>query len=219
MRRRKNSQQPNLKCVRVMVMGKDGVGKTALIVRYLTRRYIHEYDKTLESTYRHHLQIENEFIYLDLMDTAGENNQSKLERCLSNGDMFLLLYSIVDHASFDEVARIARYIKDHKYQEARLLILIGNKRDLGHIRKVDETEGSALAQELDCPFYEISVSECDGYKEVSDMVYMCLKKYLQNDKQDMTKARVASSTSSLIKMKDGWMRKAGAMRRKSVTTL
>lgn len=28
MRRRKNSQQPNLKSVRVMVMGKDGVGKT-----------------------------------------------------------------------------------------------------------------------------------------------------------------------------------------------
>lgn len=134
--------------------------------------------------------------------------------------MFLLLYSIVDHSSFDEVARIARYIKDHKYQEARLLILIGNKRDLEHIRQVDETEGSNLAQELDCPFYEISVSECDGYKEVSDMVYMCLKKYLQNDKQD-TKARAVSplSTSSLIKMKDGWMRKAGAMRRKSVTTL
>jgi len=28
MRRRKNSQQPNLKSVRVMVMGQDGVGKT-----------------------------------------------------------------------------------------------------------------------------------------------------------------------------------------------
>lgn len=134
--------------------------------------------------------------------------------------MFLLLYSIVDHASFDEVARIARYIKEHKYQETRLLILIGNKRDLEHIRKVDETEGSALAQELDCPFYEISVSECDGYKKVSDMVYMCLKKYLEHDKPE-AKARAAStlSTSSLIKMKDGWMRKAGAMRRKSVSTL
>ena len=143
-----------------------------------------------------------------------------MERCITSGDMFLVLYSIGDHASFDEAARIGRYIKTHKLIEHRL-ILIGNKKDLEHIRQVDETEGSELAQELDCPFYEISVSECDGYKEVSEMVYSCLKKYLKSgEKPEPPRPRtpnMLATTSSLIRMKEGWMRKAG--RRKSVSTL
>lgn len=143
-----------------------------------------------------------------------------MERCVSGGDVFLLLYSIDDHTSFNEAARIGRFVKHQKLSVHRI-ILIGNKRDLEHVRQVDETEGSKLAQELDCPFYEISVSECDGYKVVSEMVYGCLKKYLQNgDKPEAPRSRTPNmlmTTSSLIKMKEGWMKKAG--RRKSVSTL
>ncbi|XP_032240130.2 ras-related and estrogen-regulated growth inhibitor [Nematostella vectensis] len=223
MRKRKNSQQPDVKAVRVMVMGQDGVGKTALVVRYLTRRFIGEYDTTLESTHRHPLTLGNDFIYIDLMDTAGENSDAKLERCLSCGDMFLILYSIVDRTSFDEASRIARYLKWRKFPETGVLILIGTKRDLGHLREIDETEGSELAEELECPFYELSASEYEGYTDVCDMVYTCLKKYLKSDRKtaptNAPATPTSTPTSSLSKMKEGLMRKTGAMRRKSVTAL
>ncbi|EDO42750.1 predicted protein [Nematostella vectensis] len=222
MRKRKNSQQPDVKAVRVMVMGQDGVGKTALVVRYLTRRFIGEYDTTLGDSGQYPV------IYpivksMSYHHYSCQNSDAKLERCLSCGDMFLILYSIVDSTSFDEASRIARYLKWRKFPETGVVILIGTKRDLGHLREIDETEGSELAEELECPFYELSASEYEGYTDVCDMVYTCLKKYLKSDRKtaptNAPATPTSTPTSSLSKMKEGLMRKTGAMRRKSVTAL
>lgn len=43
-----NNIEEENKVIRAAVLGKDGVGKTAFTVRLLTRRYIGEYDGTLE---------------------------------------------------------------------------------------------------------------------------------------------------------------------------
>ena len=130
--------------------------------------------------------------------------------------MFLVLYSITNRSSFDEAARIGRYIRERKTNgNSVLIILIGTKRDLEHLREVDETEGSDLSQELECPFYEISVSSSDGYKEVSDMLYGSVRQYLRNEKNDGNDKR--TQPSSLSKMKEGLIKRTGSFRRKSVT--
>lgn len=216
MRKRKTSHQPNFKATRAVVLGKDGVGKSALIVRFLTRRFITEYDQTLESTWRHHMELDNEYIYVDLMDTAGENSETKLNCCLARGDIFLVLYSITDRASFEEATRIGRHIRERKTNgNSVMLILIATKRDLEHFREIDETEGSDLSQELECPFYEISVSSCDGYKEVTDILQTSVRQFLRNEKNCITDKR--HPPSSLSKMKEGLIKRTGSFRRKSVT--
>jgi len=216
MRRRKTSHQPNFKAARAVVLGQDGVGKSALIVRFLTRRFITEYDQTLESTWRHHMEVDSEYIYVDLIDTAGENSEEKLDSCLARGDIFLVLYSITDRLSFGEATRIGRYIRERKTNgNSVMIILIGTKKDLEHFREVDETEGSDLSQELECPFYEISVSSSDGYKEVSDMLYGSIKQYLRNEKNGTSDKR--NPPSSLTKMKEELIKRTGSFRRKSVS--
>ena len=135
-----------------------------------------------------------------------------MERCAVHGDMFLILYSITDRSSFEEADRIASFLKERKNVDTALLILVGTKRDLGHLREVDESEGSTLAHQIECPFYEISISECDGYKEVTEMLHSCLKAFLRRDKSIVEKQR-----SSLMKMKEGLIRKTGSLRKKSVT--
>jgi len=217
MRKRKTSHQPNFKAARVIVLGQDGVGKSALIVRFLTRRFITEYDQTLESTWRHHMEVDSEYIYVDLMDTAGENSETKLDSCLARGDIFFILYSITDRASFDEAARIGRHIRERKTNgNSVMLILIGTKRDLEHFREVDETEGSDLSQELECTFYEISVSSSDGYKEVSEMLYDSVRRYFRNEKNCPQNDK-RNPPSSLSKMKEGLIKRTGSFRRKSVS--
>uniref|UniRef100_A0A3B3DT39 small monomeric GTPase n=1 Tax=Oryzias melastigma TaxID=30732 RepID=A0A3B3DT39_ORYME len=44
----------------------------ALVVRFLTRRFIWEYDPTLESTYRHQASIDDEVVTMEILDTAGQ---------------------------------------------------------------------------------------------------------------------------------------------------
>lgn len=97
-----------------------------------------------------------------------------------------------------------------------MLILIGTKRDLEHLREVDETEGSDLSQELECPFYEISVSSSDGYKEVSEMLHGSLRQYLRNEK-NCPQMDKRNQPSSLSKMKEGLIKRTGSFRRKSVS--
>ncbi|KAK3738836.1 hypothetical protein QZH41_004377 [Actinostola sp. cb2023] len=149
----------------------------ALTVRFMTRRFIGEYDRTLESTYRHMLQIENEDVLVDIMDTAGENTDVKIRRSTRRGDLFIILYSIVDRSSFDEAQSIARYIKDHRSGiESMSIVIVATKKDLDHLRRVDIEEGIAFSNELDCTFYEVSISE--GYNEVHDLLKELLKRVL-----------------------------------------
>ncbi|CAH2278604.1 Ras-related and estrogen-regulated growth inhibitor, partial [Pelobates cultripes] len=58
--------------VKVAIFGRAGVGKSALVVRFLTKRFIWEYDPTLESTYRHQATIDDETVSMELLDTAGQ---------------------------------------------------------------------------------------------------------------------------------------------------
>uniref|UniRef100_A0A8C5WQU7 small monomeric GTPase n=1 Tax=Laticauda laticaudata TaxID=8630 RepID=A0A8C5WQU7_LATLA len=44
----------------------------ALVVRFLTKRFIWEYDPTLESTYRHQATIDDEVVSMEILDTAGQ---------------------------------------------------------------------------------------------------------------------------------------------------
>lgn len=163
------------------------------------------------------MEVDSEYIYVDLMDTAGENSETKLDGCLSRGDIFLVLYSITDRASFEEAARIGRHIRDRKTSgNSVILLLIGTKRDLEHFREVDETEGSDLSQELECPFYEVSVSSSDGYKEVSDMLYGSVRQFLRNEKNCLQNDK-KNQPSSLSKMKEGLIKRTGSFRRKSVS--
>lgn len=135
---------------------------------------------------------------------------------MARGDIFLVLYSITDRLSFDEATRIGRYIRERKTNgNSVIIILIGTKKDLEHFREVDETEGSDLSQELECPFYEISVSSSDGYKEVSDMLYGSVKQYLRIDKNGASDKR--NQPSSLTKMKEELIKRTGSFRRKSVS--
>lgn len=49
----------------------------ALVVRFITRRYIGEYDPNLEKVYTFHTVMDNEMVYFEILDTAGQPHVSK----------------------------------------------------------------------------------------------------------------------------------------------
>nr|CAH7717373.1 unnamed protein product [Callosobruchus chinensis] len=55
-----------------MVLGQSGIGKSAMVVRFITKRYIGEYDPTLEKIYTFHTVMDNEMVYFEILDTAGQ---------------------------------------------------------------------------------------------------------------------------------------------------
>ncbi|PFX24843.1 ras-related and estrogen-regulated growth inhibitor-like [Stylophora pistillata] len=185
--------------VHAVVLGLDGVGKSALTVRFLTRRFIGEYDGSLEMTYRHHMTLDGQYLALEIMDTAGENTAQKLEKCASFGDVFFILFSITDRFSFLEAKRLGKYIrkvKDNDYT----MILVGTKTDLSRYRRVSRNEGFELAKEIGSVFCEISISE--GFVETNSLLNDSLRLQLSNktDQENGDKEK----SGPLSRMKEGF---------------
>ncbi|XP_032804815.1 ras-related and estrogen-regulated growth inhibitor-like isoform X1 [Petromyzon marinus] len=161
------------RAARLVVLGQSGVGKTAMTVRFITRRFIGEYDPTLETIYRHSTGIDGEMVQFEILDTAGqEEDNMLLEEKIKWGEGFLIAYSVTDRCSFDEVMRL-RFLVNHAHACGRRgpsaadpppALVVANKRDLQFDRMVSVAEGEALAAALRCPFAEVSAR--DSYEEV-----------------------------------------------------
>ncbi|XP_006862877.1 PREDICTED: ras-related protein Rap-2c isoform X2 [Lipotes vexillifer] len=123
---------------KVVVLGSGGVGKSALTVQFVTGTFIEKYDPTIEDFYR------------------TEQFASMRDLYIKNGQGFILVYSLVNQQSFQDIKPMRDQIVRVKRYEKVPLILVGNKVDLEPEREVMSSEGRALAQEWGCPFMETS---------------------------------------------------------------
>ncbi|XP_041351233.1 ras-related and estrogen-regulated growth inhibitor-like [Gigantopelta aegis] len=162
---RKITGMKKSKTFRVAVLGQDGVGKTAFTVRFLTRRFIGDYDPTLEQIYHCKRVVRDTMVEFAVLDTAGPNTKDHLEDSIKWADAFVLLYSVADRCSFIECHRIKFIITNTKpgylsshHSSSAPVFLVGNQSDRIWDRMVTAKEGQSAAVGMGCnAFYEISV--------------------------------------------------------------
>ncbi|NP_001002494.1 ras-related and estrogen-regulated growth inhibitor-like protein [Danio rerio] len=157
--------------IKVAVLGSEGVGKSALIVRFLTRRFIGEYASSSECIYRKRMSIDARQLNLELHDPCSQpcDGKSTLNEQIHWADGFVVVYDISDRSSFLTAKAIVHLIRElhlgaTKRDSDSVIFLVGNKQDLCHMREVDREEGQKLASESRCQFYELSAAE--HYQEV-----------------------------------------------------
>ncbi|KAK1168772.1 ras-related and estrogen-regulated growth inhibitor [Acipenser oxyrinchus oxyrinchus] len=178
--------------VKLAVFGRAGVGKSALVVRFLTKRFIWEYDPTLESTYRHQANIDDDVVTMEILDTAGPEDLLQREGHMRWGEGFVIVYDITDRGSFDEVVPLKNFLDEIKKPKNVTLVLVGNKADLEHARQVSTEEGEKLATELACAFYECSA--CTGDGSIHEAFYELCRE-VRRRKMVQGKTRRRSSTT------------------------
>ncbi|XP_026096705.1 ras-related and estrogen-regulated growth inhibitor-like protein [Carassius auratus] len=148
----------------ILLLGAVNVGKSALTVRFLTRRFIGEYGD-IESIYSHTDKIDGRDICFNIWDSLcpqnGEVSRYISDRQLQWADGYILVYSICDRASFNVVRQQVQCIRQAKQKLASTaqIMIVGNKRDLQHRRTVSSEEGRLLALSTDCGFFEVSAAE------------------------------------------------------------
>lgn len=73
-------------------------------------------------------------------------------------DAVVLVYSVTDRRSFDLIGQLHQLVT--RAGGANMpVILLANKVDLLHLRRVDSQQGPSLAGTLGCSFYDVSASE------------------------------------------------------------
>nr|XP_032829866.1 ras-related and estrogen-regulated growth inhibitor-like [Petromyzon marinus] len=154
----------------IAVMGTSQVGKSALTVRFLTRRFIGEYCN-IEAVYTHCVAAtQGDAVLLNIWDCPCREDErrpwaSGHESRITWADAFLLVYSVCDRDSFNAALQMAQALRDARRPAGRaarapaVVVVVGNKRDLQHARAVGTQEARALTAALGCGFFETSAAE------------------------------------------------------------
>ena len=76
-------------------------------------------------------------VSITVLDTAGQEEFSAMrEQYMRSGEGFLLVYSVADRSSFDELPRLHRQILRVKDRDEFPMLMVANKADLQHQRMV-----------------------------------------------------------------------------------
>lgn len=178
---------------KICVLGCAGVGKSALVVRFLTKRFIWEYDPTLECTYKHQAVVDDEQVSMEILDTAGQEWTIHRDGHVRWADGFVIVYAVNDRHSFEELSHIKQNIDDIKKTNA-LCVLVSNKNDLLHEIHVPNSEGERLSTDWACAFFETSAS--DGGDEIPELFYE-LHREIRRRKMIDNKPRRRSSAAQM----------------------
>lgn len=142
---------------KIVVVGGGGVGKSAITIQFIQSYFVTDYDPTIEDSYTKQCVIDDVVAKLDILDTAGQEEFSAMrEQYMRSGEGFLLVYSVADRSSFDELPRLHRQILRVKDRDEFPMLMVANKADLQHQRMVSSEEGQSLARQLKVPYLECS---------------------------------------------------------------
>jgi GTPase KRas protein len=170
---------------KVVVFGSGGVGKSSVTLRFVTDTFSSEYLPTIEDCYRKNCFVDGKTAFLDILDTAGQEEYSALrDQWVREGKAFLLVYSVTSRQTFEEIPQFRERILIVNEDEVVPMVLVGNKIDLEGERKVSSEEGRQLAKEYgNIPFVECSALKGTNCDEVFYAAVREIRKMDQNHKK------------------------------------
>jgi small GTP-binding protein len=162
---------------RAVVLGAGGVGKSALVIRYITDNFIEDYDPTIEDSYRKNYSIDGVSGILEIVDTAGQEGfGTLLDQWIRRGKGFVLVYSITSLQSFEQAVKFRDSILSIKENDDVPIVLVGNKCDLESQRKVSTQRAKELAEQWKCAFLETSAKEKINTSQVFTEIVKTIRK-------------------------------------------
>lgn len=153
---------------KLVVFGSGGVGKSSIVLRFVTGTFSSEYIPTIEDCYRKTCPVDQKTAFLDILDTAGQEEYIALrDQWVREGSAFILVYSVLSRQTFEEIPNFRDRILLVKEDETIPMVLVGNKIDLETERQVTSEEGRELASEYGgVPFVECSALKALNCDEV-----------------------------------------------------
>ncbi|KAJ3444967.1 ras-like protein [Anaeramoeba flamelloides] len=141
----------------LVLLGSGGTGKSSITVQLCYNRFVSNYDSTIEDIHRKQCEIDEEVAFLEILDTAGQEDYATMRPSyIRSGEGFLLVYSVTDRESFDLIKILRDEILMVKDSTKEPIVIAANKIDLETSRKVSTDEGKELAESIGCQYVETS---------------------------------------------------------------
>ncbi|KAM6936624.1 RAB11a, member RAS oncogene family, like [Lycodopsis pacificus] len=142
---------------KVVLIGDSGVGKSNLLSRFTRNEFNLESKSTIGVEFAtRSIQVEGKTVKAQIWDTAGQERYRAITSAYYRGAVgALLVYDIAKHLTYENAERWLKELQDHADTNI-VIMLVGNKSDLRHLRAVPTDEAKALAEKHGLSFLETS---------------------------------------------------------------
>ena len=173
---------------KVVMLGSGAVGKSAITVQMVSGHFLSSYDPTIEDSYRTTINVNNQDIILNILDTAGQEEFYALrDQYMRSGDGYIIVFSITSVTSFLEVNAIKEQLNivlDTDDNTLIPIILVGNKCDLEEYRQVQSSDAQRLAEEWRVKYFETSAKNKTNINRIFEELVYLIEANNQNNIQN-----------------------------------
>ncbi|GER43045.1 RAB GTPase homolog A1F [Striga asiatica] len=161
---------------KLVLIGDSGVGKSNLLSRFARNEFSLESKSTIGVEFAtRSIRVDDKIIKAQIWDTAGQERYRAITSAYYRGAVgALLVYDVTRHVTFENVERWLKELRDHTDQNI-VIMLVGNKADLRHLRAVSTEDGQAFAEKEKTYFMETSALESmnveNSFTEVLTQIY------------------------------------------------
>lgn len=161
---------------KLVLIGDSGVGKSNLLSRFARNEFSLDSKSTIGVEFATRtIGVEDKVIKAQIWDTAGQERYRAITSAYYRGAVgALLVYDVTRHVTFENVERWLKELRDHT-GENTVIMLVGNKADLRHLRAVSVEDGHAFAEKEKTYFMETSALESmnveNAFTEVLTQIY------------------------------------------------
>lgn len=139
------------------MIGDSGVGKSNILGRFTRNEFNIESKSTIGVEFATRtVTVDGKTIKAQIWDTAGQERYRAITSAYYRGAVgALLMYDITKPETYEHVSRWLDELKDHADPQI-VVMLVGNKCDLKHLRAIPTEEAKAFATEKNLLFIETS---------------------------------------------------------------
>nr|CCA22973.1 Rab5 family GTPase putative [Albugo laibachii Nc14] len=146
--------------VKVVLLGDTGVGKSSLVLRFVTNNFRPYSESTIGASFMSKMiMVENTPIKYQIWDTAGQEKYHSLAPMYYRGAAAAIV--VYDITRKQSLATLKNWVKELKQlgPENIVIAIAGNKSDLEDKREVPSAQAKAYADEIGALFIETSAKE------------------------------------------------------------
>ncbi|XP_072993379.1 ras-related protein RABA1f-like [Typha latifolia] len=161
---------------KVVLIGDSGVGKSNLLSRFTRDEFSLETKSTIGVEFAtRSIHVDDKVVKAQIWDTAGQERYRAITSAYYRGAHgALVVYDVTRHITFENMERWLKELRDHT--DANIVImLVGNKADLRHLRAVPTEDAKAFAERERIFFMETSALESlnveNSFTEVLSQIY------------------------------------------------
>ncbi|KAJ4726392.1 Ras-related protein like [Melia azedarach] len=173
---------------KVVLIGDSGVGKSNLLSRFTRNEFSLESKSTIGVEFAtRSIRVQDKIVKAQIWDTAGQESlvaeklQAMLELYRAITSAYyrgavgaLLVYDVTRNVTFENVERWLKELRAHTDSNI-VIMLVGNKADLRHLRAVSTEDATAFAERESTFFMETSALESmnveNAFTEVLTQIY------------------------------------------------